>query len=184
MYKAQHPEFELWSQGVHARAGVSCADCHMPYERAGAAKVSTHWVRSPLLNLNNACQTCHNVPEAELEARVAAIQDTTKGLLARSAVAMTDMLDAILAARAAGVAADALAPVYELQTAATWRLDYVSSENSMGFHAPQEAARILAESIDLSRRAQALAIGLRAPAAPPVAPADDAVIGVSRAESG
>jgi len=32
VYKAQHPEFELWSQGIHARSGVSCADCHMPYE--------------------------------------------------------------------------------------------------------------------------------------------------------
>jgi hypothetical protein len=34
--KAQHPELEVWSQGVHARAGVACADCHMPYQRAGA----------------------------------------------------------------------------------------------------------------------------------------------------
>ncbi len=34
--KAQHPEFELWSQGIHARSGVSCADCHMPYQRDGA----------------------------------------------------------------------------------------------------------------------------------------------------
>jgi nitrite reductase (cytochrome c-552) len=179
MYKAQHPEFELWSQGVHARAGVACADCHMAYERQGAAKVSTHWVRSPLLNLNNACQTCHNVPAEELEARVARIQDTTRGLLERSAVAMTDMLDAILAAQAAGASPEDLATILELQTAATWRLDYVSSENSMGFHAPQEAARILAESIDLSRRAQALAVGLRASEAPPVAPLEDAVVGVT-----
>jgi nitrite reductase (cytochrome c-552) len=29
-----------------------------------------------------------------------------------------------------------------------WRLDYIASENSKGFHASQEAARILAESID------------------------------------
>ena len=58
--KAQHPEFELWSQGVHARSGVSCADCHMPYMRDGATKVSDHWVRSPLLNVNRACQTCHH----------------------------------------------------------------------------------------------------------------------------
>jgi nitrite reductase (cytochrome c-552) len=40
VYKAQHPEFELWSQGVHARSGVACADCHMPYMREGAMKVS------------------------------------------------------------------------------------------------------------------------------------------------
>src|SRR5262249_12064435 len=61
--KAQHPEFELWSQGVHARSGVACADCHMPYMREGATKVSDHWVRSPLLNVNRACQTCHRFPE-------------------------------------------------------------------------------------------------------------------------
>lgn len=30
--KAQHPEFELWNQGIHARSGVTCPDCHMPYQ--------------------------------------------------------------------------------------------------------------------------------------------------------
>src|SRR5690606_10834104 len=77
LYKAQHPEFEMWSQGVHARAGVSCADCHMPYVRQGAMKVSDHWVRSPLLNINNSCQTCHNVSEQELLDRAHTIQDRT-----------------------------------------------------------------------------------------------------------
>jgi nitrite reductase (cytochrome c-552) len=47
--KVQHPEFELWSQGIHARSGVACADCHMPYKREGALKISDHHVRSPLL---------------------------------------------------------------------------------------------------------------------------------------
>ena len=61
--KAQHPEFELWSQGIHARSGVSCADCHMPYMREGAIKISDHHVRSPLLNIARSCQTCHRFPE-------------------------------------------------------------------------------------------------------------------------
>src|SRR5690606_17433014 len=52
-YKAQHPEFETWSQGIHARSGVSCADCHMPYGREGAMKVSSHWVKSPLLSVSS-----------------------------------------------------------------------------------------------------------------------------------
>ena len=47
--KAQHPEFEMWNQGIHARSGVACADCHMPYKREGALKISDHHVRSPLL---------------------------------------------------------------------------------------------------------------------------------------
>src|SRR5262245_31415705 len=79
--KAQHPEFEVWNQGIHARAGVACADCHMPYQRVGALKVSDHWVRSPLLNINRACQTCHTVPEKELESRVLTIQDRHNELL-------------------------------------------------------------------------------------------------------
>jgi nitrite reductase (cytochrome c-552) len=76
---------------------------------------------------------------------------------------MVDMLDAIAAARAAGATDEQLAPILALQRGAQWRLDFISSENSMGFHADQEAARVLAESIDLSRQAQAAAIGLRAP---------------------
>ena len=68
--KAQHPEFELWNQGIHARSGVARADCHMPYQRQGALKISDHHVRSPLLNINRACQTCHKWPEDELKIRV------------------------------------------------------------------------------------------------------------------
>lgn len=160
--KAQHPEFELWSQGIHARAGVSCSDCHMAYEKQGATKVSSHWVRSPVLNINHACQTCHNVPEEELKARVDTIQGRTTALIDRSAAAMTDMLDAIVAAKSAGATDDDLKAIRDLQRRAMWRLDFISSENSKGFHADQEAARILAESIDYSRQAQAAAYKLQA----------------------
>jgi nitrite reductase (cytochrome c-552) len=170
VYKAQHPEFEMWSQGVHARSGVACADCHMPYERQGAMKVSNHWVKSPLLSVNQSCQTCHTVDEAELQGKVYTIQDRTAQLIERAAVAMTDMLDAIGEAKAAGATPDQLAPILELQKKAQWRLDFVSSENSMGFHADQESARILAESIDYSRQAEAAALQLRAPTAPAYVP--------------
>ena len=182
VYKAQHPEFELWSQGVHARSGVACADCHMPYERQGAMKVSSHWVRSPLLNINNACQTCHNVPEDELRDKVRSIQGRTEALLERAAMAMTDMLDAIRDAEAAGATAEQLAPISELQKKAMWRLDFISSENSMGFHADQEAARLLGESIDYSRQAQAGALRLRAPEAPASNRAVQPVEGVTPAD--
>src|SRR5262252_7867837 len=154
LLKAQHPEFEVWNQGVHARAGVACADCHMPYERAGAMKVSDHWVRSPLLNINRACQTCHTVPEKEIEGRVLAIQDRHHGLLQRAARALTDMLDAIVAAKGRGATEAELLPVAALHRKAEWRLDFVAAENSMGFHAPQELARILAETIDDARQGQ------------------------------
>jgi nitrite reductase (cytochrome c-552) len=152
--KAQHPEFEVWSQGIHARAGVACADCHMPYQRVGALKVSDHWVRSPLLNVNRACQPCHAVPESELHARVLNIQDRHHALLQRAAQATTDMLDAIIAAKKAGAAEGDLKTAAALHRKAQWRLDFVAAENSMGFHAPQEMARILGETIDFARQGQ------------------------------
>ena len=152
--KAQHPEFEVWNQGIHARAGVACADCHMPYQRVGALKVSDHWVRSPLLNINRACQPCHAVPEGELAGRVLTIQDRHYELLERSAKATTDMLDALVAARKAGASEEALKKAAALHRRAQWRLDFVAAENSMGFHAPQEMARILGEAIDFARQGQ------------------------------
>ncbi len=159
--KAQHPEFELWSQGIHARSGVACADCHMPYARDGATKVSDHWVRSPLLNVNRACQTCHKLPEEEILARVARIQDTSYRMLQDGGKAIVDLIDAVLAARERGATDAQLAPALELQRRAQWRLDFVAAENSMGFHAPQEAARILGEAADLARQGQIAAIGWR-----------------------
>ncbi len=171
--KAQHPEFELWNQGIHARSGVSCADCHMPYMREGATKISDHWVRSPLLNVNRACQTCHRFPEAEMLARVDAIQQRNHDLLERGGQALVGLLDAVAAARARGATAEQLAPALALQRKAQWRLDFIAAENSMGFHAPQEAARVLGEAIDHARQGQIAA--LTATAAPaPAAPASPA----------
>ena len=223
LLKAQHPEFEMWSQGIHARSGVSCADCHMPYRREGAQKISDHWVRSPLLQPNRACASCHPYGDDELKARVLAIQDRHFALLSRAGEAAVSAIDAIVAvrkpyddrARDAAVAkakatlerqegfaklakeeqekklgaevkanllaawreavekTPALQELESLQRAAQWRLDMVAAENSMGFHAPQEMARLLGESIDLSRQAQVKAARLTGTtlAAAPAAPA-------------
>jgi nitrite reductase (cytochrome c-552) len=156
--KAQHPEFELWSQGIHARSGVACADCHMPYMRDGATKVSDHWVRSPLLNISRACQTCHNFPEEELLARVDSIQGKNQELLQNAGDALMDLIDAILEAEAAGASDAQLMSAREFQRKAQWRLDFIAAENSMGFHAPQEAARVLGLAADLARQGQVAAL--------------------------
>jgi nitrite reductase (cytochrome c-552) len=152
--KVQHPEFELWSQGIHARSGVACADCHMPYERVGAYKISDHHVRSPVLNINHACQTCHKWPEAELKARVEAIQDRTFKLRNQALDALIDLIKDIKTAKEAGRPETDLAKARDYQRKAQFYLDFVEAENSTGFHAPQEAAGILAESIDFSRQGQ------------------------------
>jgi nitrite reductase (cytochrome c-552) len=137
----------------------------MPYKRDGALKISDHWVRSPLINVARACQSCHPYAEEEIRGRVDAIQERTHALLDRSAAALTDLLDTVVAVKKAGASDAQLAPVYALQRKAQWRLDFVAAENSMGFHAPQETARVLAEAIDYARQGQLAAKALAGPPA-------------------
>ena len=170
--KAQHPEFEMWNQGIHARSGVACADCHMPYTRVGAMKISDHHVRSPVLNLNNACQTCHKWPEEELKARIETIQSRTHEMRDFAMNALLALIADIKKAKAAGVSDADLEVPRNYQRRAQFLLDFIEAENSMGFHAPQEAARVLLHSVDYSRQGQA-ALGKMTvgPATAPAAPA-------------
>ncbi len=158
--KAQHPEFELWNQGIHARSGVACADCHMPYKREGALKISDHHVRSPMLNINRACQTCHKWPEEELKSRVETIQERTQRMRDLAMDALMDLIKDLKAARAANTPQEKLTVPQDFQRKAQFYLDFVEAENSSGFHAPEEALRILGESINFARKGQlALWIG-------------------------
>ena len=152
--KAQHPEFEMWSQGIHARSGVACADCHMPYTRVGAMKISDHHVRSPVLNLNNACQTCHKMEEGELRARAEAIQDRTYELRNVAIDAVLQLTKEIGAAAKTDSTNPNLARARDFQLRSQFYTDFIEAENSMGFHADQEAARILARAIDYARQGQ------------------------------
>lgn len=166
--KAQHPEFELYNQGIHARSGVSCADCHMPYKREGALKISDHHVNSPLLKLNRSCQTCHKWPEAELKARVEDIQDRHFKLRNIAMDSLMDLIANLKEAKQANRTDTGLTTAQGFQRKAQFYLDFVEAENSTGFHAPQEAARILGESINFSRQGQNALRGAPAAASPAV----------------
>lgn len=161
--KAQHPEFEMYNQGIHARAGVACADCHMPYIREGAMKISSHHVRSPLLSINQSCQTCHKASEEELKFRVETIQGRTYNLRGLAMDALVQLINDIKAAKDAGASDADLAAARGNQRKAQFYLDFVEAENSMGFHAPAEAVRILGESINFSRMGQVALRGVAGP---------------------
>jgi len=152
--KAQHPEFEMWNQGIHAKSGVTCADCHMPYMRQGALKVSDHHVRSPLLNINNACQVCHTMPEEELRERVFTIQDRTYQMRNVAMDALVELIGDLKLARSDGTSVSAVTAAQTAQRRAQFLLDFIEAENSMGFHAPQESMRILGLSIEHTRKGQ------------------------------
>ena len=62
--------------------------------------------------------------------------------------------------KAGGATDGQLQPSLELQRQAQWRIDYVAAENSMGFHAPQEAAMVLGEAADYARQGELAALRL------------------------
>jgi nitrite reductase (cytochrome c-552) len=158
MIKAQHPEYEFFTAGsTHYEAGVSCADCHMPYIREGAAKYSTHDVHSPLLNPELACGQCHT-DSKYVVSRVNEIQEQVANTKIATEDAIVDAINAIKLATADPDAdMDLLDQARNLHRKAQFMWDFVSAENSTGFHNPEYALEILAESTNLARQAQMLA---------------------------
>ncbi|TQR43146.1 ammonia-forming cytochrome c nitrite reductase subunit c552 [Campylobacter sp. MIT 12-8780] len=169
MIKIQHPESELYSGGVHAANGVSCADCHMPYIRKGAKKLTQHNVTSPLQDINAACKTCHTQSEDYLKAQILDIQKSVAYDLRSAEYATVSLimdiknLRELLGAKAEyqtdGKADQAkisatLKEVLELHRKAQMRGDFVGAENSTGFHNPREASRMLLQAVEMAREGQ------------------------------
>lgn len=159
MIKMQHPDYELFSaDSTHYKAGVACADCHMPYTRDGSAKFSTHNVQSPLLNAETACGACHT-DVAYVTERVAMIQSQVRATMDAAEDAIVAAIQAIeAAAKETGVDTETLTDARNLHREAQLRWDFINAENSMGFHNPEEALRILSIATDLARQAQLKAV--------------------------
>ena len=159
MIKMQHPEYEMFTaDSTHFKAGVACADCHMPYTRDGAAKFSNHNVQSPLLNAETACGQCHT-DVAYVTGRVGTIQAQVRQTMDAAEEALVDAIRAIEAALASpGMDPAKLAEAQRLHREAQLRWDFIAAENSMGFHNPEEALLILANATDLARQAQLIAV--------------------------
>ena len=166
MLKAQHPDYELYSTGVHAANGVACADCHMPYVKQGQTKISSHHLQSPLNHISQSCQTCHKQSEEYLKNQIISTQDTVYKMKVSLETATSDAIDAItVAAKNPAAKADMMNQARSMLRKAQWRWDFISAESSMGWHSPKEALRVLGEGLDLARQAQLkanLAIGVTA----------------------
>jgi nitrite reductase (cytochrome c-552) len=153
--KARHPDYELFSGGIHSAAGLSCMDCHMPWVSAEGKKVRDHHVRSPLLDIRNSCLGCHRGKTEEwMRSRVREIQDSVFQTQRIAGQRVAEAHGAIAAAARAGASAEKLAGARALLRDGQWYWDYIASANSMGFHNPVLALRSLAKAIDLSARAE------------------------------
>ena len=156
--KAQHPDFETWSQGIHAANGVTCADCHMAYNREGASKVSNHQIMSPMASedtINSSCLTCHHSSASEMRERVEGIQTRWQSSLNVSFTALDALITDITTAAGNGSATEEqLATARDYQRKAQFIVDYSFSENGRGFHAPAYSISILNQATDWARSGQ------------------------------
>lgn len=158
----RHPEFEFFTrQSVHFKAGVACADCHMPYQVVGSFKISDHNIMSPLKNDMKACLKCHPHSADRLKEQVITIQDRTASLLGRAgyATAVTARLFELAhREQAAGRIIDKALydRAKDFYLEAFYRTGYMGAENSIGFHNPSEAGRILGDAVAFASRAEGL----------------------------
>jgi nitrite reductase (cytochrome c-552) len=154
MLKAQHPDYELFKTGIHAKRGVSCADCHMPYHREGGIKFTNHHIASPLDNVEATCQVCHRESEATLIADVYERQDKISELRRIVEKNLAQLHIEAKMAWDAGATEDDMKDVLTLIRHAQWRWDWVAAANGYGIHSPNEALRVLGTSIQKSQEAR------------------------------
>ncbi|MFZ5944636.1 MAG: ammonia-forming cytochrome c nitrite reductase subunit c552 [Bacillota bacterium] len=154
MLKAQHPDYEFFYNSTHQAAGVACADCHMPFIKQGNIKITSHWLVSPLRTLEQSCHVCHRDDTEYLKERVYHIQDNNYNLLKIAADRNVEAIEEIKAAlNSPGADQDLIREAQELHRKAQWLWDWMSAENSMGFHNPAEGLNYIGKSIDFANKA-------------------------------
>ncbi len=158
----RHPEFELFTfNSVHWKAGAACADCHMPYTKVGAYKVSNHRVTSPLKSDLRACMQCHSETSDWLKAQVESIQDRTVSLMLRAGYAtatVAKLFEKVHTAQTSGKNIDRALydKAKDYYEEALMRVIYIGAENSVGFHNPAEALRVLGDALAFAGKAEGL----------------------------
>ena len=154
--KAQHPDFELFLQGIHAQRGVSCADCHMPYTSEGGVKYTDHHATSPLQYVEKTCLTCHREDKDKLlknvydrQAKALEVRDQLEAALLKA------HLEAEFVWKL-GATETEMEPVLKLIRAAQFRWDYSVASHGASFHAPQEVVRIMSAGLNKAQEARLL----------------------------
>lgn len=141
LVKLQHPEMETYWGSVHDRAGVTCAECHMPKEKnpAGAMFTSHEMVR-PKDHVETSCLGCHtDSTAAEKLYQLRTVQNYTRGRMRETEVAIGKLIDTYDKARAWGVAETVLAQARKQHEMAHVLWEWWTAENSDGWHNPKLA---------------------------------------------
>ena len=150
MLKAQHPDYEINSMGIHAERGVSCADCHMPYRSEGGQKFTDHHIQSPLNNVANSCQVCHREETAKL---VQSVYDRQDKIISNRNELEILLVRAHVEAKKAwdlGATEAQMKDILQGIRHAQWRWDYAAASHGASFHAPVETGRVISTGLTIA----------------------------------
>ncbi len=154
MLKAQHPGYELFTTGIHAKSGVTCADCHMPSKSKDGKSYSDHNLQSPLNDIGDTCLNCHEQDEKEFSNIVEQKLQRKEQLME---IAMDNLAKAHLEAGKAwelGATEAEMADILQDIRHGQWRWDYSIASHASFFHAPEETLRLLAVSNEIAQTAR------------------------------
>ncbi len=171
LIKSQHPETETFWESKYERAGASCVTCHMPKLTWHGKTFTSHWMTSPFKYLDRyikgdqrygafPCAECHKVDAERLMAQAQRVQQHVFELQQQVQLALSDAIDAIAAAKKAAQAGQSVDgerlqnAIRQHQLAHVRWENLVVSENSMGFHNPEEVLLELGRAADFARQAQ------------------------------
>jgi len=154
LIKFQHPEAETHFGSKHDRAGVTCADCHMPKTKNKAGKVYTsHYVASPKEFIKETCLRCHkDWTEKQAIYTIDSVKNYIKGKIRKSEYWLSQFIDKFEKAKKAGVSEEILKEARKQHDIAHAHWEWWTAENSDGFHNPDQARQSLATSIEASKK--------------------------------
>lgn len=151
MLKAQHPDWEIYTTGIHAERGISCADCHMPYKSEGGQKFTDHHIQSPLNNVEASCAVCHREKTLTLiknvydrQDKIIQNRDKLEVLLVRAHIEAKKAWDL-------GASEEQMKDILMNIRHAQWRWDYAAASHGASFHSPVETGRVVASGIEIAQ---------------------------------
>ena len=182
LWKAQHPDVEVYYGSVHDREGVMCHTCHMPKAKdAKTGKTFTsHWQTSPKEYVKEACLGCHKTWNAEqAKYTVDSLRNRYMGKLRKAEYWLTRMIDKFEEAKNLGVDESVLAAMREKHYEAHVHWEFWTASNGSYFHNPQLADQSINKGMGISQEAikildEAMAKKRTVAAAPAIAPASPA----------
>jgi len=150
--KLQHPEAETYWGSKHEKEGVECKDCHMRKIEKNGKTFTDHQQKSPRSMLKETCVKCHGeMTEENAKYQIDAIQNYTRGKLAKAEYWLAQLIDTFPKARAAGVPEEAIKAAQTNHDQAHIFWEWWTAENSVGFHNPAAARDSLTKSMNESQ---------------------------------